>query len=100
MYRSKYKDDLLYVYSTLYMSSVQRGYIIYVQEQLYKYTLYMYTVQEQLYNELLDKDARAELETELCINWSEEVKNKYHERIASNNYFIIHKFLQSDDLNL
>ncbi len=25
-------------------------------------------------DELLDKDAKSELESELCINWSEEVK--------------------------
>jgi len=30
-------------------------------------------IQEQLYSELLDKDARTELEDELCINWSQEI---------------------------
>lgn len=30
-------------------------------------------VQEQLMEELLDKDAKNELESELCINWSEEI---------------------------
>jgi hypothetical protein len=28
-------------------------------------------------DELLDKDAKSELESELCINWSEEVKPPY-----------------------
>ncbi len=32
--------------------------------------------QEQLMEELLDKDAKSELESELCINWSEEVRPK------------------------
>lgn len=30
-------------------------------------------IQDQLYAELLDKDARTELESELCINWSDEI---------------------------
>jgi hypothetical protein len=34
-------------------------------------------MQEQLMDELLDKDAKSELESELCINWSEEVKPPY-----------------------
>ncbi|XP_023339439.1 ubiquitin thioesterase trabid [Eurytemora carolleeae] len=38
-------------------------------------------VQEQLYNELLDKDAKAELESELCINWSEEITNVLGSRL-------------------
>lgn len=38
-------------------------------------------IQEQLYNELLDKDARTELETELCINWSEEIRSVLGSRL-------------------
>jgi len=38
-------------------------------------------IQDQLYTELLDKDARTELESELCINWSEEITSVLGSRL-------------------
>jgi len=34
-------------------------------------------VQDEMYKELLDNDAKAELESELCINWSNEVSRVF-----------------------
>jgi len=38
-------------------------------------------IQEQLMDELLDKDAKSELESELCINWSEEITSSLGSRL-------------------
>eukprot|EP00092_Neocalanus_flemingeri_P044540 GFUD01049442.1.p1 GENE.GFUD01049442.1~~GFUD01049442.1.p1 ORF type:complete len:797 (+),score=258.60 GFUD01049442.1:140-2530(+) len=39
--------------------------------------------QDQLLNELLDKEAQAELETELVINWSEEITSGLGSRLSA-----------------
>jgi len=41
------------------------------------------TVQEQMYSELLDKEAQAELEQELVINWSGEVTGSLNSKLSA-----------------
>jgi len=38
-------------------------------------------VQEELYKELLDNDAKAELESEMCINWCQEITSVLSSRL-------------------
>ena len=41
------------------------------------------TVQDQMYSELLDKEAQQELEQELVINWDEEVTSSLNSRLSA-----------------
>lgn len=41
------------------------------------------TVQEQMYNELLDKEAQQELEQEFVINWSQEVTGSLNSKLSA-----------------
>jgi len=41
------------------------------------------TVQDQMYSELLDKEAQQELEQETVINWSQEVSGALHSKLSA-----------------